>query len=179
MNEHVGCSSLFDALNRVTVIRATPSRGAITLRKGINESNNRSVSTSNHEESSEHNNEDAPANHGRPSGRSTIVSGPVVVKPHNSLRLEAEKGAEECTDKGDEATESRNTRRDAVGDDGCDGSAADPSAPVRYRVGCQMAGATEDAEKDIFGRDLLDCQYRVPAFSNLDRNSRGDTKSQT
>lgn len=141
--------------NRIAVVRATPSGRATVCGKGVDEPDNRSIGASDHKESSNGDDEDAPANHCDPSGRSTRVRMPVVVEPHDAFRLEAEQSTEKGTDKRDKATEGGNTACNAVGDDGRDGSAAQPGAPVREGVGCQMLGTAEKAKKDVLGRDLL------------------------
>ena len=63
---------------------------------------------------------------------------PVVIKPHDTFRLEAEQSSKECTDKGDETTESRDTTGDAVSDDSSNGRASEPGRPMDDAVGCEV-----------------------------------------
>jgi len=80
---------------------------------------------------------------------------PVVVQPHNTFRLEAEQSSEECTNKGDETSERRNTTGDAVCDDGSNGSASEPGRPVDDAVSCQVLGSSKESNEYVLGGDLF------------------------
>lgn len=120
----------------------------------MDKADNTSIGTSDHQKRSKQNHESTPCDHGHPALRAPIVRVPVVVDPHDAFRLETEEGSKERTDKGHQAAEGGNAGRNAVGDDGCGGRAAEPGAPVGDCVGSEMVRAAEDAEEDVFRRDL-------------------------
>lgn len=102
---------------RVAVVRAAPRRSSATVRiESVDQTDDRAVSSRDHQESTGHDNEDTPGNHRSPGGGAAVVTVPVVVQPHNTSWLEAEKCSEKRTDKGYEATEGRDTAGNAVGD---------------------------------------------------------------
>lgn len=47
-----------------------------------------------------------------------------------------------------------NCASDYVGDEADGDGAAKPGGPVDHGVGCEVFGAAEDSDEDVFGRDL-------------------------
>jgi len=95
---------------------------------------------------------------------------PVVVQPHDTFRLEAEQSSEECTNKGDETSERRDTTGDAVRDDSSNGCASEPSRPMDDAVGCQMLGSSKKSNEYVLGGDLLAISK---CYSNVRLKIRG------
>ena len=80
-------------LCRVRIISTRPSASSLGR---VDDSNNRTISSSNHKESTRNNDEHAPTNHQVPTGVALVL--PVVVQPHAAHGLKREECTEEGTD---------------------------------------------------------------------------------
>ena len=76
------------------------------------------------------------------------------MQPHAAHRLKTYESSEKGTDEGYQAAEIGHGAGDDVGYNHDAGCAAEPGYPVRWRVGCQVAGAAQDADEEVFGWEL-------------------------
>lgn len=144
-------------LSGIRVVSTRESSRATRSLVRVNNSNNRSISTTDHEESTGDNNKDAESNHEVPLHIGiTLALGPVVIQPHEAVQLERHERAEQGTNEGDKTTKDRNTGGDQVGDDGGDDGASEPSSPVDSAVGGEMLCSAEEADEDVFGGEVND-----------------------
>ena len=140
-------------LSGVGVISAGPSSGTAILVVAVNNTNDGPIRSTNEQESTAHNNEDGPCDHSLPLP-AAILAVPVVVQPHTSHGLEAHKGTQERTDKRDEATKDRNSRRDDVRGEGNAAGEAEPGDPMLGGVVVEVVGAAEGTDEEVLCSDL-------------------------
>lgn len=139
------------SLNRVGVIRASPSSRAVAGLEDIDQTEHGAVGASDHEESADDDDEAGPADHELPPHGTAVGRVPVVVEPHGSHGLETHEGTEDGAHERDEAAEGGDAAGDAVGDDGGAEDAADPGAPVHEGVGGEVLRVSEEADEDVLG----------------------------
>lgn len=120
------------------VIGARPGSRASRFRIAFNNANNGSIGTSNHQEESSHDDEDAPTDHEYPPGRPAtfLALAPVVIQPHTTHWLEAHGGAEEGTHERNQVTEDGNGACNDISEDGGADGATEPDCPMGQGVGC-------------------------------------------
>lgn len=144
------------SLRRVGVVGAAPGCRASRSVVAINDTDHGTIGSGNHEESTGNNDEEAPEDHGHPPGGLGLLAlGPVVVEPHGAHGLEADEGAEEGTDEGNETAEDGDGTRDDVGDTGDAARAADPCHPVDLRVAGKVSSATEESNEEVLCGELM------------------------
>lgn len=147
---------VYNCLNRIVGARpgSRASSGSVALDNG----NNRPVGSCNHQEATSQDDKDTPTDHEDPLGCTTAILTlmPVVIKPHTTHWLEAHGGSEQGADERDKIAENGNGAGDYICDDGGGDGAAEPDCPMSKGVGCQVAGALEDANEDVFSGDLGD-----------------------
>lgn len=102
------------ATNGVRIISAGPRLGTAILVVRVDNTQDRPIRTADKEESTRHDNENRPRDHGLPAPVA-VGAAPVVVQPHAAHGLEAHEGAEEGADERDEAAEDGDRRGDDVG----------------------------------------------------------------
>lgn len=145
------------SLDRVGVVGAGPGWRATSLLHGVDNANNRTVRSTNHQKGTRDNDEDAVGNHQVPSKGSLTATTPVVIEPHATHGLEGHQGSEKSADERHETSEDGNATGDEVGDDSGSGGAADPGDPVGERVGSEMLRAAEHANESVLGGVLDAC----------------------
>jgi hypothetical protein len=143
------------AAARVRVIRARPRLGAAILGVRVHDTDNRTISSTNEEESASHNDEDGPCDHTLPAPVA-VGSVPVVVQPHAAHGLEAHEGTQQRTDERDKAAEDR----DGGGDDVCSqrdaSSVAEPCNPVLGGGGAEVLCSAQSADEEVLGDELCE-----------------------
>lgn len=149
-------SSLYP-LRRVGVIGTRPSGRTAAHVVRVDNTLDGTISTTDHEEGTENDNKDTPADHHGPLGsalRLVLALSPVVVEPEAAKELHALQCSEKSADERDETAEDGDTGGDDVGDDGHAESAAKPDGPVGEGVGGKMLGASEEANEGVLGGNL-------------------------
>ena len=86
--------------------------------------------------------------------RSLAVRPRVHTKPHQSRRNDRDGSETKRTDQTDQLPEERDGFRQEPSDKSDEKGAAEPDDPVGFRVGCQVAGVTEDPNEETLGGDM-------------------------
>lgn len=124
-------NSYFNYSNRIRIVGARERSRAAGCFVRIDDPDNRSVSTSNHQEASDNEDKADPTDHEDPPRSSlSLPLAPIVIEPHETERLKVEECAEQGTNERDEAVKDRNcTRNNVSADDDAEGT-AQPHHPV-------------------------------------------------
>jgi len=102
---------------RIRIVRTTPSRRPATLLVSNHDLHNRPISPANHQESPNNDDEDTPPHHQLPLQPFPLLRvAIVVVKPHETHRLERHESAQQGADERDQPAEDGDGAGDNVGD---------------------------------------------------------------
>jgi len=86
--------------------------------------------------------------------RSLVVRPRVHAKPHQSRRNDRDRSETERPDQTDQLSKERDGFRQQPPDESDEKGAAEPDNPVGFRIGCQVAGITEDSNEKTLGGDM-------------------------
>jgi hypothetical protein len=137
----------------VGVVSAGPGLGTSVLLVRVHDAHDGAVGAADEEESTRHNDEDGPRNHGLPLPVA-VAAAPVVVQPHAAHGLEAHERAQQGADQTDEATEDGDRGGDDVGGQRDGAGETEPHNPVLGGVVVQVVGAAKGADEEVLGGDL-------------------------
>ena len=160
-------------LGGVGVVSTSPGSSTAVRVVRIDDANDGSVRSSDEKESTAHNHENGPHDHGLPLPVA-ISATPVVVKPHASHGLEAHEGTQQGADERHKTTENGDCRRDDVRDEGDAAGEAEPDDPVLGGVVVQVLGAAQGADEEVFGGDLKVLLVKAVLFSGNGEAYVGD-----
>lgn len=137
------------ATTRVGIVSTRPStrRSRIVI---VNDTNNSTVRTSNHDECPDKNHKRGPDNADHPFG-AFVWALKVIVEPHSSERLHRHKCSKQSADERDERTKVWHSRADDIGCECNTKRARQPCNPMGLGVRDKVLGSLHYAEEDIFG----------------------------